>query len=349
MIWKLCGAAVALFVTLVAGFGAIRLDAGSVQTTAFARPAAIPFPEDNPYAAAKAELGRRLFFDTLLSGGRDQSCASCHVPGLAWSDGLPRSRGRSDAPMPRRTPVLLDLAWQDRLGWDGKFPDLDRVAFTPITSERMMNLPEAEALSRLSAEPGYAVAFAAAFGDARVTRARVEAALATFERLIVSRPAPFDRFVAGEGGAIGEDARRGFALFTGKAGCVSCHSGWSFSDGSFHDIGTATGEDVGRGRLFPSSPALRYAFKTPALRGVAERGPFMHDGSLASLEAVIDLYDRGGIARPSRSPMIRPLHLDAREKGDLLAFLKSLSPDAAVPDLATALADRPMPAAAPAP
>jgi cytochrome c peroxidase len=120
-------------------------------------------------------------------------------------------------------------------------------------------------------------------------------------------------------------AKRGFAVFNGKAHCASCHSGPSFTDGSFQDIGSATGDDIGRGRLFPASEKLQYAFKTPTLRDVADRGPYMHDGSVATLEGVIELYDKGGIDRPSRSPSIKPLGLTTAEKAELIAFLKTLS------------------------
>jgi cytochrome c peroxidase len=114
-------------------------------------------------------------------------------------------------------------------------------------------------------------------------------------------------------------------LFNGKAHCASCHSGWAFTDASFHDIGTAKHDDIGRGLLFPSSVKLRYAFKTPTLRDVARRAPYMHDGSVATLGAVIDLYDRGGIERPSRSDLIVPLGLSKDEKADLIAFLQTLN------------------------
>lgn len=327
MWWKIGGAGAALLLVLGVASHGVGLSGlpGSDLREAYRRPEAIPFPEKNPYRAEKAELGRKLFFDSILSGARDRSCASCHNPETAWADGQARASDRNGRAMARRTPTLLNLAWQERLGWEGQFPTLERVAFTPITSERMMNLPEAEVLRRLSADPDYARAFAAAFPGPEVTRERVEAALATFERLAVSAPAPFDRWIAGDPNALGVEARRGFALFTGKADCAACHSGWAFSDGSFHDIGSASGEDIGRGRLFPTSPALRYAFKVPGLRQVAERAPYMHDGSVPTLEAVIDLYDRGGIERPSRSRHIRPLKLSPGEKADLVAFLKSLT------------------------
>ena len=135
--------------------------------------------------------------------------------------------------------------------------------------------------------------------------------------------------VKGDDKAIGADAKRGFDLFVGRANCVACHSGWAFTDSSFRDIGTATGDDIGRGKLFPTSEKLRYAFKTPTLRDVARRAPYMHDGSKPTLGAVIDLYNRGGIDRPSRSDLIKPLDLSKAEKTDLIAFLKTLT---AVPE-----------------
>ncbi len=188
-----------------------------------------------------------------------------------------------------------------------------------------MDLPEKELIKRLSEIPGYVRAFHAAFGDSKITRRNIELALAIFERSIVSGEAPFDRWIKGDEGAISEVAKRGFDLFNGKAHCASCHSGWAFTDGSFHDIGVAKGEDIGRGKLFPTSVKLRYAFKTPTLRDVARRGPYMHDGSVATLEDVIDLYDKGGIERPSRSVLIFPLHLSQTEKGELIAFVRTLT------------------------
>lgn len=289
-------------------------------------PSVIPFPDDNPYTSAKADLGRRLFFDPILSGDNNRACVSCHSPDLGWSDGRPRAATLSGSDMDLRTPTLLNVAWQDGpLGWDGKFRTLEVVARTPITGVGNMNLKIPEAVKRLSADESYREAFSAAFGDPTVSAERLDAALATFQRLIVAGKAPFDRWIGGDESAIPETAKRGFDLFNSRAGCSGCHSGWSFTDNSFHDIGTATGADIGRGRLMPSSVALRYAFKTPTLREIGKRAPYMHDGSLATLEAVIDLYDKGGIERPSRSRQIKPLNLTADEKADLLAFLGTLA------------------------
>ncbi len=303
-------------------------------------PPLIPFPSDSPFTAAKADLGRALFFDTRLSGSRSMSCGTCHQPALGWSDGHSRPVDDEGDIMPLRSPTLVDDAWTPVLGWDGKFPDLETVTRAAITNDGSMNLAEADALDRLNSDPAYVRAFAAAFPDRRISGHNLAAAIATFERLIVSRSdSPFDRWIAGERDAISPAAKRGFDLFNGRARCSGCHSGWAFTDGSFHDLGVATGSDVGRGRFFPTSQQLKYAFKTPTLRGVAQRGPYMHDGSVRTLAEVIDLYDRGGLARPSQDDLIRPLHLTKDEKSDLLAFLQTLSGTVSWRDDSPAFAD----------
>jgi cytochrome c peroxidase len=326
---KLCGAllcASMLLLTAVVTFAESAKDSRIAAWQAeYRRPAATPFPDENPYSSAKVELGRMLFFDPILSASGSRSCASCHNPGLSWGDGLARGVGDAHASMALRSPTLLNAAWLLRLGWDGKFRDLEAVTFAAITGPANMNLPEVRAVERVAGIPGYVQAFAKAFDGGIVTRRNIELALATYERTIVSSEAPFDRWIEGNEGAIAENAKRGFALFNGRARCSGCHSGWAFTDNSFHDIGTAQGEDIGRGRLFPTSIKLRYAFKVPTLRDVARRGPYMHDGSIPTLDAVIDLYDRGGIDRPSRSELIRPLRLTDEEKADLVAFLGTLT------------------------
>lgn len=292
----------------------------------FGRPKTTPFPSDDPYSKAKAHLGELLFWDPILSGNGTQSCASCHNPGLSWTDGLRLGVGTQE--MKTHTPTMLNIAWAPILGWDGHFPSLEAVAFDgPITNPGIMNRKPADLIGALSAIPGYRAAFAAAFSDHAITEAHIADALATFERTIVSGSAPFDRWIAGDESAIDARAKHGFALFTGKAGCSNCHIGWAFTDEGFYDVGTTTGDDIGRARLFPNTVKLKYAFKVPTLRDVARRAPYMHNGSEATLADVIDLYDRGGIDRPSRADFIKPLHLTAQEKADLIAFLDTLTSD----------------------
>jgi cytochrome c peroxidase len=329
----LLGAFALLLGAGVSVFADARPDRSSWQEK-FRQPAEITFPETNPYSESKSKLGRTLFFDPILSGSRARSCATCHNPGLSWADGQPRAVGEKQLPL--RSPSLLNVAWTPKLGWDGHFRDLEAVAFGPITAPANMNMPEKALVKRLSAIPGYVEAFDSAFGKGDITRRKIELALATFERSIVSGEAPFDRWIKGGETEIDASAKRGFDLFVGKAHCVSCHSGWAFTDASFHDIGTANSGDIGRGRLFSTSIKLHYAFKTPTLRDVARRAPYMHDGSIKTIEAVIDLYDRGGIERPSRSELIFPLGLSKDEKADLIAFLHTLngaSEQAPVPTL----------------
>jgi len=323
--WKIVGLFGSIALLLWSGIsisGFVHPDRTAWQEK-YRRPAEIPFPKSNPYSEAKTKLGRMLFFDPILSGSGVRSCANCHNPSLSWGDGLPRAIGEKKSAL--RAPTLLNVAWVPRLGWDGHFRDLEAVAFGPITAPGNMNLPEKVLIERLSAIPGYVDAFDAAFGDGEITRRKIELVIATFERSIVSGEAPFDRWLKGDETAISEAAKRGFGLFNSKANCASCHSGWSFTDNSFHDIGTAKGDDIGRARLFPKSIKLRYAFKTPTLRDVARRAPYMHNGSVVTLDAVIDLYDRGGIDRPSRSDLISPLRLTKDEKADLVAFLHTLT------------------------
>jgi cytochrome c peroxidase len=293
----------------------------------YRRPEAIPFPPENPYSEAKANLGRMLFFDPILSGSRTISCSSCHNPSLSWSDGVRLANGSGR--MQLHSPTLLDVAWVPVLGWDGKFKSLEGVAFGPLLNPDNMNNNEAEIIGRLSGIPGYVEAFAQAFpgthaGDA-ISRREIEQALATFERTIVASKAPFDRWIEGDETAIDASAKRGFVLFNGKAGCANCHEGPSFTDFSFHDIGIANENDIGRGRFFPTSVKLRHAFKVPTLRDVARRAPYLHDGSIATLEAVVDAYNTGGVDRPSRSELIKPLSLSDTEKHDLIDFLNTLT------------------------
>ncbi|MRI53180.1 tryptophan tryptophylquinone biosynthesis enzyme MauG [Methylobacterium sp. DB1607] len=333
MAWKIVGGAAALLSILLGGLAvATNGEPDRSATLAeYRRPSAIPFPDDNPFRTAKAELGRTLFFEPVLSRDGERTCATCHVPGQDWTDTHPRAPRIDGGLMEFRTPTLLNVAWTETIyGWDGKFNGLETVARTPLTAPGNMNMPPEEMVRRLSSDPNYVAAFAKAFPGpvpegGQVTQERIEQALATFQRLIISGQAPFDRWVEGDAHAVGAAAKRGFDLFNGKANCAACHSGWNFTDGSFHDVGVAKDGAIGRGRFFPNSTRLRHAFKTPTLRNVARRPPYMHDGSLTTLSEVIDLYDRGGIERPSRSRDIRPLHLSAREKADLIAFMESLS------------------------
>lgn len=290
----------------------------------YQRPQTIPFPESNSYTPERELLGRTLFFDPRLSGSGLMSCATCHNPALAWGDGLPRALGDGMKALDRRTPTILNLAWSELLFWDGRADSLEEQALKPVESEEEMNLPLSRMLEILRTLPGYVQLFQDAYPGEGINEETVAKAIAAYERTIVSGMAPFDRWVQGDDAAVSPAAKRGFYLFNTKAACASCHSGWRFTDDSFHDIGVAD-NDKGRGQHIPVE-LMQHAFKTPTLRNVDERYPYMHDGSEETLLDVIELYDRGGrIHRSSRSFQIRQLQLSESEKSDLLAFLATLT------------------------
>jgi len=288
------------------------------------RPAAVPAPADNEPTPARVALGQMLFFDPRLSGNGSISCATCHNPSFAWTDRLPLGHGAGHKVLGRHTPTVLNAAFNELQMWDGRFATLEEQALGPMLSKDEMNATAEEIIHRLKSIPGYAPLFQAAYGDEGITTATLGKAIASFERTIVSGEAPFDRYVAGDEHAISAAAKRGFALFNTKANCAACHSGWAFTDSSFHDIGVAS-EDPGRGRTLGIAE-LNHAFKTPTLRNIVERAPYMHDGSEATLREVIELYNQGGrVKRSTLSAEIKPLHLTAGEIDDLLAYLHTLS------------------------
>jgi cytochrome c peroxidase len=331
-------AAAAVFVDLRAGAAAVVGQAASAAASKpvaasidqlrgeYKRPATIPFPSDNPYTVAKVALGKALYFDTRLSRANVLSCATCHNPAYGWGDGQPKGVGDNMKALGRRSPTIVNAAFGQIFMWDGRAASLEEQALGPIKTDVEMNLPVDKLIERLNSVPGYASMFEAAFPKEGIKPEHVAKAIATFERTVVSARAPFDAWVDGGEKAISDEARRGFALFNTKAACARCHSGWNFTDDSFHDIGLAS-EDVGRGKFLPSISKMQRAFKTPGLRDIAQRGPYMHDGSLATLEAVVDHYDNGGIDRPSRSDLIKPLGLTPQEKKDLVAFMQTLTSD----------------------
>ncbi len=290
----------------------------------YRRAASIPFPADNPYSDAKAALGAMLFFDPRLSVAGTMSCATCHNPGVSWQDGMPKSVGHDEKPLPRATPTVINLAWADLIMWDGRKDGLEDQVSGPVGTAAEMGGSLQQAVGAVAAVPAYGRAFTRAFGTDKVTFGRIAQAIATFERTLVSNKAPFDRWIDGDEGAIDAAAKRGFSLFNGKANCAACHSGWRFTDDGFHDIGLPS-LDPGRAAQVPDEPLLQHAFKTPTLRNVSQRAPYMHDGSIATLSAVVVHYDTGFLDRPSLSPEMRRLGLSEGETNDLVAFMRTLT------------------------
>src|SRR5262245_58430725 len=328
-------AIVALAGLLLAGaasaLAAQEVRAGDVEALWKAKlkrpPPAPPSSPDNPLTPEKVALGAQLFADPRLSGNGRRSCASCHRPERNFTDGRPRAVALSGVPLRRITPALWNLAWSKHLFWDGRAPTVEAQVQMPIEEAQEMGGTWPQILHRLGEDADLVVRFRAAFPDKpHVTQATIAKALAAYVPSLVSLPTRFDAWVEGDTGALNAAEQRGFQLFIGKAGCILCHVGWRFTDDRFHDIGLR-GSDAGRGAVPGGTPGL-VAFRTPSLRELSHTAPYMHDGSLATLETVVAHYAGGFARRPSiATNMNRDLRLSPAERADLVAFLRTLSSD----------------------
>lgn len=293
----------------------------------YLRPEAVPEPESNRSTPARVALGKSLFFDPRLSGSGWISCASCHNPSLGWSDALPTAIGDGMKKLKRATPTILNLAYSPVLMWDGRAPSLEAQALGPVKAEDEMNQDIPGLVKKLNGIRGYHALFEKAYPGEGITEDTIGKAIAAYERTIVSTESAFDRWRRGDRRAVGEDAKRGFALFEGKANCAACHQGFNFTDNGFHNIGLKrTGKEIDLGRFEQRKLArMRGAFKTPTLRDVALTAPYMHNGIYTTLEEVVEHYDRGGDVQEDLSPDMKPLRLTAQEKADLVAFMRTLT------------------------
>jgi cytochrome c peroxidase len=291
------------------------------------------WPDDNPYSKEKAELGWLLYFDKRLSGDSSVSCASCHAPEKAFTDGAAVSVGIKGQKGARSAPTVINRAYSTLQFWDGRAESLEEQAKGPIANPLEMTL-EKEAdkahegsVTRLRAVPGYVSRFKKAFDADKLDIDMVAKAIATFERTVLSGNAPFDRYQDGDKDAMTEEQIRGMNVFFNKAACDSCHIGFNFTDGSFANIGIGMDKkdpDLGR-YLVTGRDEERGAFKTPTLREIEHTGPYMHDGRFKTLEEVVEHYDRGGIKNEHLDQRMKPLKLTKQDKTDLVAFLKALS------------------------
>jgi len=298
------------------------VDSASLRAR-YRRPADLPAGAHA--SAAVLHLGEKLFNSTELSAGRRIACVTCHLPNAAWADLKAKPIGDNGRPMQRRSQTLYDMAWANAFLWDGRQETLEGMVGGPIASPDIMGLSLDAMVQRLAFSREFATDFQQVYPDIGPTPETVADALAAYMRTLRSPATRFDRWVKGDDKALSVAELRGSRLFNGKANCVACHSGWRFTDEGFRDIGLPATSDRGRGRIKPQIESLAFAFKTPTLRGVADRPPYMHDGSVRTLEAVIEHYDRGGTRRPSLSPDMFPLGLNAQEKADLVAFMRTLS------------------------
>jgi len=309
----------------------------------YARPTFVPNPAGNPPTAAEIALGKRLFEDRELSSTGTIACISCHDPKLAFTDGESTGKGVTGRPLVRHTPTLWNVAWSPLLFWDGRAPSLEAQVRFPVEHPDEMGSTLDNAVDRFSRHDSYERAFAQAFPqDPQITPANIARALAAYERTLVSPPTRFDKWVAGEDAALSASELNGLRIFAGKGQCINCHTGFAFTDHNFYDIGLPS-EDKGRGAEIDLR-AADYAFKVPTLRELAWTAPYMHDGSLGTLDDVVRVYEMGGIDRPTRAKDLpRTIRLSDAERDDLVAFLQSLSSDSPPQPSAEAWVNAPRP------
>ncbi len=298
-------------------------------------PALPPIPEDNSLTRAKVELGRKLFHDSILSSNKKISCSTCHKEELNFATNDRVAVGIENRVGIRNAPTLLNRAYGKSHFWDGRSDSLEEQALQPIENKVEMGSSIETAIERLRASAEYHSLFAAAFPPVQsdedsspINRETLAKSIACYERTLLIGGSRVDRFRNNEYTALSQEARQGMWVFESKGGCWQCHSTENFSNEDFHNTGVgfeSANRDPG---LFNKSgnESDRYRYKTPTLRGVALTAPYMHDGSLKTLEDVVEFYSRGGSPQdPGLDQKLKPLNLSAAEKKQLVAFLKALS------------------------
>jgi len=296
----------------------------------------VPIPADNPPTAETIALGRRLYYDPMLSSDNSVSCATCHSPQYGFADPKPFSEGVDKKKGGRNSPPVVNAAYFHVQFWDGRAPSLEKQAEGPVQNPVEMANTLAEVEKRLNADPSYKDQFAKAWGPGPITYEMVEKSIASFERTVVSGNSPFDRWKYGhDEKAISESAKRGFVVFSSKnkGNCTACHLVGDkyalFTDNKFHNIGVGVemGQPTDLGLYeVTHKEADKGLFKTPCLRNIAQSAPYMHDGSLNDLKQVMDYYIGAGNSNPNLDKEIHALDfLTGRERADLLEFLNSLS------------------------
>ena len=289
-------------------------------------PGPVPFPKDNPYSKAKADLGRKLFFEAKLSKNGETPCTWCHDPDRGWSDGRTISIGDPRTALNRHTPSLYNVGYSERLFWDGRTKTLEEQALFPIKHPNEMAMDLAQ-VPKVLEKAGYASDFEAAFGSTEITTEKVAKALSTFERTITHNDTPYDRWLKGDKTAMTPDAIAGLTVFKTKGQCITCHAGPHFTlamlkDGdAYKNTGLyqspVLDPDSGRMEVDKANKEMKDAFKIPSLRGVGRSAPYMHNGTLATLQEVVEFYDRGG-----DHDKLPKLGLTVTEKKQLVEFLR---------------------------
>ncbi len=291
----------------------LRLPRGLQEQAAY-------IPDDNPLTPEKIALGKQFFWDKRWSFNGTVACVSCHPPDHGWSDPLQFSMHANGKPTARRAPTIVNRLFSDRQLWTGLRPSLEEQAL------KDSNRTDEKVVEHLGAVSAYQEQFRKVFGT-DLNPDGVAKAISAYVRTIVSGNSAYDRFLAGEKSALSPSAQHGLALFERKARCVRCHTGFNFTDEGYHNIGVGMNKenpDLGRFTV-TKNEADKGAFKTPTLRDVAKRGPYMHDGGEKTLEDVIAFYSKGGVKNTWLSREMQPLNLTAQEQADLVAFLRSLN------------------------
>ncbi|MCO5243155.1 MAG: right-handed parallel beta-helix repeat-containing protein [Anaerolineae bacterium] len=297
-------------------------------------------PADNPTTPEKAALGKLLFFDPLLSENNNMACATCHHPDLGFGDGQPVASGPS-GPLTRNTPTLWNVDYVQKLFWDGRMDSLESQVNFPLTHPNEMGVSDIAALeAELRANPEYVALFDAAFGggEQAVTTDNMARALAAFQRTLLSQNSQFDRYAAGNFDALTPQQRRGLALFrSGATRCFECHGAPTFASDTFRVVGVPS-DDPGRAGVTPDGQ--QGAFKVPTLRNIALTAPYMHNGSLATLEDVVNFYADGGghaFGVDNVDVFVNGFDLNDQERSDLVAFLYALTDEWSLPALPEAV------------
>jgi cytochrome c peroxidase len=287
----------------------------------------VPVPEGNPMTPGKIKLGEQLFFDKRLSKTKAMSCETCHVPEKGWTDGQKLSTKADGSVNTRHTPTLYESAYAPELYWDGRAKGLEAQILAAWKGQMGAD-PDAIA-TELDAIPAYKRAFESELGGPP-TGERVVAALASFVRTIHAADTEYDRLVGNRKAFEKSEVGKGFKVFSGEvARCANCHLPPVFTDTLFHNVGIGTDSekpDPGRGKP-ANDPKMNGAFKTPTLRGVALSAPYFHDGRADTLEQAVDLMLKGGIANPNLDEKLQPAKITPKQRTQLLAFLKALTPD----------------------
>jgi cytochrome c peroxidase len=286
-----------------------------------------------PPTPERVRLGRWLFFDARLSGDQTIACATCHQPENGYSEREPHSTGIRGQVGARKAPSILNQAWTvyPNFFWDGRADSLEAQALGPIENPIEMGISHDKMVEQVSAIKGYATYFARAFGTPEVTKERVVKAIADFERTQISGDSAWDRWRENrDESAVSDTVKQGHRIFFGKGGCNQCHLNQNLTDSRFHNVGigwnAAEKAFADQGRFAVTKDGVDLgAFKTPSLRDVSKRPPYMHDGSLPTLRAVVEHYNRGGNKNPSLSARVVPLGLTDQEMDAVVALLEALT------------------------